>query len=92
MSMGYAPVVPCAGNIQAAITAAILKNIRFTIDAGANDVTISLNVLFGEPAGTAHVAIAPPVGDQAADQKHGYSQVPVKKIALGLMYLFQLLV
>ena len=90
--MGKGSLVPLLRNIESAITAAKFQDIRFTVVAGTDNISIGPGIFLGKPAGTAHIAIALPVRNESADKKHGRVQVPVKEITFRFMYLLQLLV
>jgi hypothetical protein len=56
-------LIPFFGNIQVAVTAAELFDIRDTVNTGAKDVSVQFLVARKQAAGTAHIAVILPVGN-----------------------------
>jgi hypothetical protein len=82
-------LIPLLRNIQPAITAAVFLNVCLPVCTGADDVFVGLSVIFCQPAGAGHVAVALPVEQQRFQQGMRQLLIPVEEIPLGFLAFLQ---
>jgi hypothetical protein len=85
-------IIPLSGNIQVAIAAAVFPDIRFAIDAGADDIPVLLPVARRQPAGAAHVSITLFVDDQGFKKIEYEPAVGAEIVSLRLLCLSEHLI
>lgn len=82
-------LVPCLGNVKAAITAAKILNVRFPVYTWADNIPVLVTVTGCQPAGAGHVAVAVPVGQESPEKLEGLFPVIVEEITLRFLDLSQ---
>ncbi len=75
-----------------AVAASKLFNIRFAVDARANDVLIRFPLSFGQTAGAGHVTVPVFVYQQTTKQIKSPFPIIVKKIPFGPLIFFEQIV
>ena len=73
-------LVPFPRNIQVAVAAAELLDIRFAVVAWTDDILVEILIVRGEPARARHVAVPPLVDEKGFDELECSIPIPVEEV------------